>query len=217
VPPAGVAVLAALLAVSALASSARYVPFWRDHNASEQYVKNLQGELRAAGKVDLADQVVPEEVLAPIMQPDNTTKLLAPLLSDDVSFPTTSDDLAAVSPDGRLRHAEIEARAEAEPGPVPGCGYRVGGHGTTIPLDGRLTPWVWWLRIGYLASGPSPVTVVTGQRVTQAEVQGGANTLFVRVDDAGFDDVRLEGLDPGVVVCVDAVEAGDVVAGEDFE
>ena len=189
-----------------------YAGYWHHDNASAQYMHNLQEDLRSHGAVDLVDQQVRERVLSQLSAPRNTTRELAELVSDDVTFPASTPRLAVVADDGRLKKAQIELGVAASPGPDPDCGWQVTDDGATIPLSGRAFEWRWWVRIGYLASADSPVTVAAGRTRSETSVQQGINSLYVRVDGT-FTDVQLVGLDPGTVLCVDAVEVGQPIPG----
>ena len=155
---------------------------------------------------------MPDSVFSDLAAPSNTTRRLAPLVSDRVRFPAVSPRLLVVGPDGGLRAAAIQMGVASEPGPTEGCGWRVTSAGTRIPMQGRAFWWVWWLRIGYLASHDSPMTVRAGGSVVHTSVESGVHSLYVRVEGS-FSTVRLDGLEAGVTVCVDTVEAGQPVPG----
>ena len=95
---------------------------------------------------------------------------------------------------------------------MPECGWSVDEDGLTIPLTNALYNWTWWLKIGYLSSADSPVTVEAGGTVVEAEVMTGLNDLYVKITGS-FDSVHIDGLDPGVVMCVDTIEVGDPTPG----
>ncbi len=211
-PRWGVAMLVLLVCVSSMISTLRYVRTWHTGNASDAYVHTLATDLRIHGSVDLADQSVPDNVIAAIFAPDNAVSRLAPLVSNNVSFPDHTDRLAVVASDGTLRSALIGPGVISEEGPREDCGWRVRSRGRTIPLTGRAFEWEWWVRIGYLGSQESDVVVSAGTSRVETTVQAGLNSLYVRVE-GGFDSVRIDGLAPGVTLCVDTVEVGQPVPG----
>ena len=204
--------LLTLVTASSVISTVRYVHIWHTQNASDTYVHNLAADLRSYGAVDLVDQPVPEAVVPGIFAPDNALVRLVPLLSKRATFPSYSSRLLVVGPDGGLRTAAIQLGVASEPGPTEGCGWRVTSDGTRIPMQGRAFRWVWWLRIGYLASHDSPMTVRAGGSVVHTSVESGVHSLYVRVEGS-FSTVRLDGLEDGVTLCVDTVEAGQPVPG----
>ena len=212
VPTAWVLALTLLVVGSGVVSSVSYTRYWHSDNASQPYLQNLRDDLRAEGEVDLADTVVPEPVLSQLTAPLNTSRRLATLASDRVTFPDVSDNLAVVADDGRLHSAAIQLGVGSVEGPVEDCGWRVRSRGRTIPLTGRAFEWEWWVRIGYLGSQESDVVVSAGTSRIETTVQGGLNSLYVRVE-GGFDSVRIDGLAPGVTLCVDTVEVGQPVPG----
>jgi hypothetical protein len=134
------------------------------------------------------------------------------VLSDRVAFPRASARLAVVAPDGTLQRALIGPGVVSRPGPRQDCGWLVGEQGRNIPLTGRAFPWVWWLRVGYLASQDSAVRVSAGSDHVDASVQAGLNSLYVRLDGT-FDTVRIDGLDDDATLCVDTIEVGQPTPG----
>jgi hypothetical protein len=190
-----------------------YAGYWHSDNASDEYMHNLQADLRRHGAVDLVDEQVRESVLSQLSAPRNTTRELSELLSDRVSFPESSPHLVVVDGDGGLRQAQIELGVASEPGPVPDCGWPVDAEGThDIPLTGMAFEFSWWIRIGYLASTDSPVTVSAGRTRVETEVERGVHSLYVKAEGT-FESVRIEGVSPGTTVCVDSVEVGHPVPG----
>lgn len=201
-----------LLCLSGVASSTTYAAIWHDHNPGEVYLNNTRADLRRLGNVDLADQTVPNDVVLGLLYPSNTTKRLVPLMHTRARFPETTSRLAVLADDGRVHGALMNALVRSTPGPVPGCGWRVKADPVTIPLTGPIVPGSWWLRIGYLGSGESPVTVTAGRTRVTSEIRPGLNSLFVRTQ-GDFDSVTLEGLAPGTTLCVDTLEVGQPIPG----
>jgi hypothetical protein len=212
VPEAGLAALLVFVCGSGVVSSVRYAGYWHSDNASDPYLHNLAADLKAQGAVDLADQPVAEDVMSNLAAPNNTVRRLTSVLSDRVAFPRASARLAVVAPDGTLQRALIGPGVVSRPGPRQDCGWLVGEQGRNIPLTGRAFPWVWWLRVGYLASQDSAVRVSAGSDHVDASVQAGLNSLYVRLDGT-FDTVRIDGLDDDATLCVDTIEVGQPTPG----
>lgn len=209
-----VVIAVVLVCAGGMVSSWRYVGFWHHKNASRTYVKNVQNDLaRAQGNVDLANQLVPPEVMPAYTAPNDITQNYLPLLADNTRFPSSTDHLRVLTQDGQVRTADIKDRAVSVEGPDGECGHRVTGDGTVIELDDTTIDFTWWARIGYISSARTPVTVTAGDSTVRAEMRQGLHSLFVRVVGA-VDSVRLDGVDPGTTVCVDKVEVGDAVPGE---
>jgi hypothetical protein len=212
VPRAGLVALLVLVCGSGLISSALYARYWHSGNASDAYLHQLAADLKAQGAVDLTDQPVAEDVMSHLAAPNNTVRRLSTLLSDQVAFPRTSPRLVVVAPDGTLQRALIGPGVVSRPGPEEDCGWPVHEQGADIPLTGRAFPWVWWARIGYLASRDSAVRISAGSDTVDATVQAGLNSLYVRLDGT-FDTVRIDGLDKGTALCVDTIEVGQPTPG----
>ena len=211
-PRALVALLVLVIVASGLWNSATYAHIWHHRNASDPYMHRLEAAARSAGHVDLVRTVVPEDVLSRVTTPRNNTRNLASLLDTPVDFPSTSQRLLVVGPNGRLHRAVIDLGVSSRAGPTPGCGWHVTSEGREIPLRGRAFNSTWWVRIGYLASDPSTLTVTTGAKERRVEIPSGLGNLFLRVTGT-FDSVRIDGLAPGQTMCVNRIEVGQPVAG----
>ena len=96
VPRLVVAALMAVVIVSGIVNSATYARIWHTQNASDAYMHRLQAEVKAVGRVDLAETITPEDVLSQLTAPLNNTRTLAPLVLGRVDFPV--DEL---TPGGR--------------------------------------------------------------------------------------------------------------------
>jgi hypothetical protein len=204
--------LVVAVSASGLVSSVRQVGYWHHDNPSESYMHTLARDLANHGSVELVDRPAPEAIYPALFAPDNTVRRLTALVSRHVSFPDSSSRLLAVADDGGLRRAAIQLGVTSEPGPVENCGWPVHQRGKSIPLEDAAFDFDWWLRIGYLASHDSPVVVTAGESVVETSVSKGLGSLFVHVSGA-FDDVRIDGVEPGTTICVDVVEVGQAVPG----
>ena len=105
------------------------------------------------------------------------------------------------------------AKAQASPkGPVEGCGWKVTSRGKTIPFSGRAFDFVWWVRIAYLGSSASPVTITVGDTVVDTATRSGLNDIYLRVEGT-FDEISFAGLDEDTTVCIDTVQVGGTKLG----
>jgi hypothetical protein len=202
-----------LVCVLGLVSQVVYARHWHAHNASAPYMQQLQRQVALHPGVAVADQDVPQDVLAPaLLAPYNRLSVLAPLLGGDLAFPRATDALTVVDDVGQLHRADLDAVLETQPGPRTGCGWLVRDRARALPLVGRAIDLQWWLRIGYLASAATPVTVTAGDDSVETDLNPGLGELWVRVD-ATFDEITLSGLAPGTSACVDSIEVGQAVPG----
>lgn len=200
--------LVAVVAIGGMVSSYRYVDVWHTRNASDAYLHALIADLDRLGNVDLTEQEVPDAVYAQIFAPDNRLSRLTLLLDRKVTYPEASDLLAMVDDDGHVHRAEIGPGTRSVPGPVEDCGWRIDRPaGASIPLQGRAFEFAWWLKISYLSSTSTPVTVAAGRSSIDTSLRAGLNDLYVRVEGA-FTTVQISDLDPGVTLCVDEILVG---------
>lgn len=211
--PPVVFALAAVFVGLSLLSSIRYADIWHSQNPSNAYMHTLQADLRSHGRVDLVDQNVPDPIFPAIFSPDSRLSRLAPLVGTRVNFPSTSANLAVVADDGGLRRALIQPGVVSKAGPRAGCGWPVRSTGLRIPLTARAFNYPWWVRIGYVASKDSRVTIAADGHVVHAQIQAGLNSLYFSVTGT-FDSIRVDDVAVGALVCVDTVEVGTPVPGQ---
>lgn len=213
VGPRVLTVATAVVVVAGVVSSVLYARIWHTDNPGETYLRTTQAEFAGLGAVDVADTVVPDEVVPGYLYPFNTTVRLLPVVVDNARFPSVTDRLVALDAQGRPRRAVIDPVAVAEEGPRPGCGWAVReGRSRTVPLDDTAFDYTWWVRVGYLSSAADTVTVEVGDRTVEMPVDAGLGSLYVEVTSA-VSSVTLDGLSPGTTMCVDVVEVGTAVAG----
>lgn len=214
VPTWAAVALVGLITVGGLVSSVRYVRFWHEDNASKPYVANVQnGMNRDAGRVDLPNQMVPEVVMPGYTAPNNITRNFIPLLAGNVRFPNATSSLRVLDGAGQVRTAEIRPVTRSRAGASDDCAHRITSEGAEVELVEPAPTFTWWMRIGYIASAGSPVTVRAGDSTVKTRVRQGLHSLFVEAQGP-FDSVEFDGLDEGTVLCVDTVEVGDAVPKE---
>lgn len=203
----------AAVAVGGVVSSWQYAHIWHTQNASASYMLRLKAQLDQRGPTDLAPQIAPERVFSSLAAPANNTDYFVPLLSGFARFPSVSDDLVMVSPSGQLTSTVISPVITTLPGPVDGCGWKVTARGRTIPLSGRAFDFVWWIKVPYLASESSRLTIRLGDTEVDTSVRAGLHDLYLRVEDT-FDEIGFEDLDDDVTLCLDTVTVGAPEPGD---
>ena len=205
--------LATVVVVGSLASSITYVRTWQTDNPGRTYVQNVAAAAAADPTLDLLDGTVPPEVMSPVLAPYDRASVLLPLHVPGVTFPEVSNDLQVATADGSVAPARVPPATTTLPGPIAGCGWRVGAQGRTFVLDHPTIDYDWWLRVGYLASQRSVATVAAGNVTRQAVLNPSLGSLFVHVPGA-YGEVRIEGLYPGTTLCVDVIDVGVPEAGD---
>lgn len=209
-----VGALTGVVTVLGVASSASYAHVWHTDHPGADYVQQLDSDLSRVGTVHLADTVVPQAVIPGYSHPYNTTRRLAPLVDPDVRFPDATGELAVVDTDGTLSLPRLDGSVSSPPGPQPNCGWPIrDGRPTTIPLASDVFELDLWMRIDYLASGNTTVRVRTGAATTEASVNRGLDSLYVRTE-GGFGQIEVTTVDASTALCVGAVEVGTIAPGE---
>lgn len=205
-------VLVTVIALGGVISSIRYVSIWHDDNPGEAYLRSVAAQVTGLGRVDLADATVPPTVVTPLNTPYNTLGNLLPLFTSRAHFPTTSNALYAVTEQGSVVPAVIGGGITSLPGPREDCGWRVQSEGRTIALEGLTFDFDWWVRVGYLSSQRTPVTVTAGDVVRETVLNPGIGSLFVKATGS-FDEVTIDGLATDTTLCVDLIEVGEAAPG----
>ena len=212
VPRATVPVLTALVVIGGLISSTQYARYWHRDNASQSYRTTSRRTCApTAGSTSRTSR-----------RPTRCCRTSRLRSTPRGGWPScsrtrcpsrrprrTSSWSATTAACAGLR---IELGVTSVPGPTPNCGWRVTEDGLTVPLAGRAFEWTWWMRVGYLASADSPVTVTAGRTTVETSVRAGLNSLYVKAEGS-FTSVSFDGLDPGTTLCVDTVEVGQPVPG----
>jgi hypothetical protein len=199
--------------VGGLVSTHAYVGYWHRDNKASDFLQRTGADLESSRNVvHLADRPLPGRVMPDYTKPYNSVARIVTLLPGRATFPPVSPRLSVVGDDGGVYRASIKTGLTSEPGPEPGCGWRIEDDGGVVPLDGTAFEWTWWVRVGYLASSSSAVTVTTGETSVDTRITKGTHSLFLKVEGT-FDEIEIDGLDQGAVMCVDVIEVGQPVAG----
>jgi hypothetical protein len=202
---AAVCVGALAVVVGSFFSSAQYVHRWHSDNAAKAYIQHARSDVdRYGGDVAIADGEVPETLMWKTSTPWNlASNLLAPAgvqLKRQVT-----DRLMVLDTAGHLRPATVAAQMRGTR-PDPGCGIvgsvRIGLTGDVFDPDG------WWLRIGYIATGDTSVTVHAGGVTVKTQLLKGLHAIFVP-GHGRPSSVHLTGMDSSVRLCIgDDVQVG---------
>ena len=203
-------VVAATVAVLVLGtySSWSYTTYWHEDRGAERWFDTLVPQLRAASTpIPLVDRTVPFSVTNGVRFPENLMSHV--LASEDAADFTqlATDRIDMIDDDGIISPAVVPPVRKGAPGPRHPCGYLVDGSPVTIPLAGPVAFGGWWVRIGYLSSGDSPVTVTAGDATYQTTVRSGVHALYFEGGGI-FKSVTIGGLVAPVTLCTDDVTVG---------
>jgi hypothetical protein len=216
--PKGAVAACLVLGVLGTYSTAQYVRNWQHDDPARPFFTHLFADARTVpAGTPVVDAKVPDTFLWPLAFPNNTLSRLLRAMPHKPTFAAIGgDDFLGLAPDGHLRQLGVFPVQQAVPRPGARCAYRGGSGTTTIPLQAPLPPGEWWVRIGYVASADSAVTVSAGGRTQQGSVAQGLHTLwFATGTDEEVSDVEIGGLVGGAHLCTSDVSVGGLVAPPD--
>lgn len=201
--------LVALYTLGVVVGTALLVPHFQNVE-DRTYFTNLRHDLAADPSQVLYDQLVPADILLPLVGEESLlSNVLAPL-PDGPAFDQPSAQLRVVRSDGHLEEPDLDGAVVAVDGPDAGCGYAATGEVQTVrlraPVQGKLV-----VQIGYYTNTEGGLEVaVRGQDWSASVgVERGPHLTNVVVPD--FDEpvtALLVRSETGSTVCVTGVRAG---------
>jgi hypothetical protein len=207
--PARVVVAVSLICVLGLVSSTQYALHWQSGDVSKRYFAALLGDIsRLHARTEMIDGTVPGGIMWAAGYPMNTHSHLLPQFASRLSFVTTStDQLHMVDGRGHIRPVAIAPTRTALPG-RGACGYEVRDDEVRIPLSGPLLYGGWWVRLGYVSTGDSPVTVRAGGKSHRTTIKSGLHSLYFKAGEENFDSITISGLQGDATLCTDDITVG---------
>jgi hypothetical protein len=202
-----VVALVALLG-SAAWSSARFGDDWAVKQGRD-YLRTARAELATAppGTV-FFDRPVPAAVMAPLSAPYNLQSRFFLPVRPGPEFVREAEHLSMFDDAGHIRPARVEGIA-AQPGPKPGCGYRLsGGRTVRVPLTAPIFEWEWAVRVAYRSSGEATASFHLGGGTRGFQVHRGTHEVFFLFQGGG-DTVELRVADPAVTLCATELAIGN--------
>lgn len=206
--------LGAVTLLGSLVSTVLYAQTWHADYPARAYVKTVGLQL-ADDPAPIADVEVPDDVLPRVAFPNNLPSHMLRPYGDRLNAVERGNDLKLLNQAGELKQAAVSPSASSEQGPVEGCGFRVDDSTTVrIEIPREDVPVFWWISAGYLASGDGQLEVqVYGQRPVTIDVYGGLHTYLLR-GEKQFSSVRIRSLTPGLAICIDSIDVGQLVVVE---
>jgi hypothetical protein len=212
--PAAVACL--VVALLGTTSTAAYYRHWIGDQPGKAFFSTLVADSRGLPRgTAVVDSEMPANLLWPLAYPYNTLRVLLRPLDPGFHYVTQATDrLALLGPDGHLRQLEVTPVHHALPGSDPDCAYRVGHGVRRIRLEGPFLFGGWWVKVGYIATADSAITISAGGLTQRASVSSGLHTLYFKAGDKRFDSIRLGGLIGEATLCTNDVTVGRATVAE---
>lgn len=209
-PPFVSIAVANVLFLGALGSTVGFGRIWAA-NPAREYISSAERSMAAADpNAPLLPQAVPEFVLYGLAYPYNQTDSVFAPVSNRPPFGQSTGVAQLFNDAGELVPAKVEGPSTSESPAVP-CRYKVAGNGATVTFPLDIVDFEHTVQIDYLSGGDSPMEIAIGSGApAQAQLSSGLGTTYVRVSGGGAS-IRLGGLEPGVVVCVDRIRVGRLV------
>ncbi|WP_182526403.1 hypothetical protein [Nocardioides dongkuii] len=193
--------------VGACFGTAVLVPHFQN-TEDRSFVANLRADLAADPNQVVRDELIPPELVLPLVGEDATLSSVFASLPESPAFDEPSSRLRVVGDDGRLRRLDLAGSIPSKPGRAEGCGYAVGRATKRVPflvgIRGRLV-----VRLSYFTNGESTVEVSAGDWSTTFLARPGPNEVWIPLPDQGeeVEELRLRATGPWTV-CVPSLEAG---------
>jgi hypothetical protein len=203
------------IALLSLISTTRYVHAWDVVVApSSRWLNNLSSDLpRLPRGAAVIDESAPQSVVLPF-EGDRISRLVRPLRTDLDFSQVATDRLYLSTATGHLRRVAVTPLRMQRPTKDAECGYAVRREQASIPLDAEVLFPGLWVRIGYLATGDSAVTVSAGGATYHTSVRSGFHDLYFQAGPDKFDAISIGGLIGRTRLCTDDVVVGQATPGE---
>lgn len=200
--PVPATLVVALFVLSSLWSTWTFSRSWSE-GPTKDYVTTVKSEFAQWDGSPLLPQEVPWNVLNPTAYPENEAGRVLSSIAPPGAFATATDQLRMITDSGEFADARVWWNRGIQPGPEPGCGYRISGDSSVrVRLDGPMIAHEWTAQLNYFADRDAMLTVglERGDRVA-APVRAGLHTVFVRVTGSG-SALIIRNRTPESVVCL---------------
>ncbi|MEU4315829.1 hypothetical protein [Nocardia sp. NPDC024068] len=200
-PVAAVAVAVAFV-LSSLWSTYSFTRIWSE-SPTKTYVTNATAEFARWDGAPLLEQEVPWTVLNPTAYPDNEASRVLSPVTPPGAFAEATGHLRMITDTGEFAEARVWWNRGIEPGPDPGCGYRIaGGAPVRLALDGPMIAHEWTAQLNYFADRDGEIAVGfdSGHKAA-VPLRAGLNTVYVRIAGSG-SALLVQSRTPGLQVCI---------------
>jgi hypothetical protein len=213
-----VSLIMAVVVVASTVSTVRFMGLEFRDRSPEVYYDNVARSIRVAEQrpIPMANLAVPPRIWTHLAHPKNLYDGMFAMYDDELRYPKISpDSLYAVDNAGVIRPVELDVVRRNVPAKRHECGYVVRRRDVTIPLDGPVFGFGWWLRVSYASNTRGPIEITVDSNTYRSRVEPGFHSLFV-FGDGTYDSITIGGLERGRI-CVSEVVLGAVKPMTDHE
>ncbi|WP_191907995.1 hypothetical protein [Nocardioides cynanchi] len=205
-----VAIACAAVAALGTFSASTFVHNWHRDMVNRAYMTHLVHDARTApAGTQVVDAAVAPEVVFGFAHPNNLlSRLLAPVDRHLRYVTAATDQLAYPSTDGHLRQISVLPTRHVVSGSTSGCANRLRHGVRTLRLDAPFALAGGWVRVSYLATADSSITVSAGGVSHRTSITSGLHVLYFSAGDQPFDSITLGDLIGEAQLCTDNVIVG---------
>jgi hypothetical protein len=180
-----------------------------DTRSAKGWFENVRAGLQEHPNASIVDGHLPGKAAPPVLDQGKLSRALAPI-AQTVRWNAPDERPLIFDPTGRLVLVQVGSATIAEPGPIPGCGYRAGPASVSIALRPRLFSWTWGVRLVYSTNAAhSGSVMVDGDQLSVRFLRGSHALIFLHGGTAM--EVMIDG--GNVPVCIEGIRVGLVKPG----
>lgn len=192
-------------------STVQYVRPWHSNYQARAFLGTTRSDFTAMpGKIQLADQIVPEGVMPGITFPYNLTSYILAPLGDRLTTPTIANDIGVLNGYGQIVSGLATPDLDVPQVNLQECLNGVSdGVPNVINLGAETYNYPFWASVTYRADEMYDVELAAGKLTYRSRLSRGLHVLSFRT--AGSFDHLTVYLPRGAHVCVDSIHIGKEV------
>lgn len=203
------AIAATAWVVVASVSTWRATVVWSAHTA-KAWVETATENMRDRPWGRALNLPAPMEVFQPLL-PIRTKDVFggmpdAPPIGEPTGHPLVLDYY------GMAHSAFVQGGVASATGPAGSCGWPIKGKGE-VTMAEPLYGWNWLMRVDYVVSKDTVLTVSDGSTTIEAPVKKGAGQVYAQWEGPIGGELQVNTGDPAIGACIGTIAVGDVGVG----